>query len=341
MGISNSLSATVKTNNILVGAAIIATFVIIGLVVGIFLWLYMKPPESNTKLNPEQVTDAFSVSQGNYGGVREMFFPVPASGDHVNGSGLSEFFCNSRQNAFMRNGECRCMTRWYGNRCNMQKFPRTYINMGQIDLDDINSECDKHEGESVNWKAFTEDSCSYQCDEDDECTGFWYDKEQGCYLFHGLIELDAVPRYELEEESNLYVKDVNDIVTPVIYLSSNHLRPWAGEERSEDGRLRVQKIDFGRSYKVMIPINDGIRYTGPVDTVGLWTNYPLTLKEYDEGIITSSTVYVHHGDEVLDIPLDMRVMDLYVIYFETDGDDSGNDGGCSWTSRDTRSCSTC
>lgn len=293
-----------KRKHIMIGVFVVVIIIIIAGLLIYFLF-YKKNEDAPPKSNPSDPSSNVSAINGNYGAVTSQeFIPAVAPG-HFPASKLSRTQCTERNNAFWRGDRCECLPAWYGNICNLQKFPTEFNDVGTIPLDAIcgNSVCS-----NAQFKAFTEGSCSEQCNELDDCSGFWYENKR-CVLFKGPIQIDnSQLKYKLEEESNLFMRINTDnlhdtnINTTNIFLGNELVRrPWFLSKMIKPGVL--YKLDFLPSV-----------FTGPNNVRGIFTNEPFSEILFDAIEHTNHTMYVHHGNERLNIPLDLRLREVYVMY---------------------------
>jgi len=216
---------------------------------------------------PKYLPPAPLTLQKNYGGVPHP--KISAMNNFIgpmDGSELSTpKLCQESGYGRWVGDHCECDLTRYGTRCHQEKHHNSYVGVGNpsMDLIDINI----IDTIDVSSKSFNQDSCSSQCDQREDCTGFLYDQSKQCTLIRGPI---YIPRdynipYSHDVEPTLYVKNILSMhFDQTIFLSqyphSFPLRPWLEPNNDTFARVYPGVITEIKFIPSIIAMGD--RFTG-------------------------------------------------------------------------------
>ncbi len=269
-----------------------------------------------TKINTDNIY--FSKNRGIYGQALGKNSFTPENSEHSPGSTLTMNTCNEINHASWVENKCYCQEGWYGNRCNIQKFPEHYTSIGTIEKDKITANLTNISG--VDGKSFSESSCSVACDNSESCLGFYYKLNNGdhsCSLINSQPEIDTNDlSYELEKESNLYMKDISDVkLKEKIFLSSTSFssRFWYNlNSRQFVGLIPgvLVNIFFTPLY---VHLDKDFR-------IGIYTNYTFdvdSIRDIYNELLDKEEFYIHLPGTQINVPISMRGNSegLFVVYF--------------------------
>lgn len=307
---NNVSSVNIQTTAGIVG--LVMLIIVFGVLIIVAFELSERTPP--TTQVTEQYTTNNSELIGNYGGVSNMHDHVSQTPGHSDASGLERYFCNSNHNASWRNGVCSCFVGMYGNTCNMEKFDNAFTNMGQVSINNVDSEKTQVEASS---KSFADDSCSEQCKVDDNCLGFWYSsspplQSPTCHLLYDEVNVTGI-NYNLEEEGNLYLKNPRDLnhQDKVILSIDGVLRPWL----QSSGYTQVS--DIGVPSTINLKHVKNIRYNGPKNVVGMFSNFPISKVPINVRRLLGAYLHIPSLKDI-EIPEDLKAETIHFMYVYND-----------------------
>lgn len=234
------------------------------------------------------------------------------------GSALStQNSCSNYDNTYWNGQECKCIEPFFGAYCTRERHDKKYFAVGNsngtIKYNPIKKV--KSQNKSFNNNTDNELSCSWYCDNTDDCTGFIY-QNNICILLEGEIEATRQNSlmYDHHVDPTIYIKNLNNVkISNAIGLAkSSDLMPnrwWLDKDNKYFKRFIPKMITEISFFPTAHKINGD--YTGI---------YSLIKFNYDD-IDTllkrghTATTYIHEAGNTLNLPASWKYVDkIYVIY---------------------------
>ncbi len=202
----------------------------------------------------------------------------------------------------------KCNPPFFGPNCSIEKHDRNYYAVGTPNPSDMKLSIINNI--FTNRKSFTEDSCSSQCDNTDECVGFIYQNNVCTLLKDNIISESVIP-YSKYKNSTLYLKSSDNLhfehkIFLGAYIHSLPPRYWLVKDTPHYLQLspnEISKLIFYPTYFKSYNL-----YTG------IYCIHPFTHKDIPILLNRNEGVYIHHPNTNLELPSSWKHRILYVAY---------------------------
>lgn len=224
--------------------------------------------------------------------------------------------CTSYPNTEWKNDKCSCSPPFFGKTCSQEKHDSKYFSVGIPNEDTLDITVLKELQTSA--KSFGFDSCSVNCDNNSNCSGFIYHDQNICTLLTGNV---IVPSghgisYSNSINSTLYMKNLSNLlfegrVFIAAYKSSFPARYWLFDKSKDFIQISpgvIYKINFYPQYIKIIN-----KYTG------IYCPYQFNSEDIQHILHESHNLdcYIHEHGTNLNVPSHFKYQTIYLTYFQS------------------------